>query len=659
MVFCVKIIKKIFSILLFFISSLTFGDQRTLKTQDIKPILDQMMIYHVETNHFDKNLIKRSFKVLFDSFDSDKIYFIQEEVENYLEMSDDQAEKILAKVIKQDYKDYHLALKLIQNAISRAKSIRLKKLDDIKKKQFAVSLNQGAFQKTGYPIHKAHLTAKIESQVFDWLEQEKKDPYFSNLNLDQKDKALRIYEKKLERFENSYLGLDPKGSKFSSLQLDHYFSTMVIKAFAKSLDAHTCFFSPEEAASMRTSLQKQFKGIGVVLREGGQGVFIADLIKGGPAYASKMIEKGDVVTQINGIKIEDKSFEEILELLQGIEGSAVKLSLSRKTDKEAKVFDVVLVRQKIVMDDERLTYSFERFADGIIGKVEFNGFYDNGEGITTEKDFKEALKALKKEGNLLGLVMDLRQNPGGFLSQAVKVAGMFIPKGIVAIAKYSTGEIHYNRDLDGRLLFQGPVVIMTSKASASAAEVVAQALQDYGVALVVGDERTYGKGSMQFQNITDDQAPAYFKVTVGRYYTVSGRSTQIDGVIADIVVPSYYAPFPIGERFLQFPITRDDLGFSFIDPNNPVRKLSGVNSEQLFSSYFPRQQLKWKVMLPKLKENSQTRIRNNPRYVEYLNKVEAFQEGKTVFIDHWKEDMQLTECMNIVKDMILIESQKQ
>ena len=236
---------------------------------------------------------------------------------------------------------------------------------------------------------------------------------------------------------------------------------------------------------------------------------------------------------------------------------------------------------------------------------------------------------------------------------------MFIPKGIVAIAKYSTGEIHYNRDLDGRLLFQGPVVIMTSKASASAAEVVAQALQDYGVALVVGDERTYGKGSMQFQNITDDQAPAYFKVTVGRYYTVSGRSTQIDGVIADIVVPSYYAPFPIGERFLQFPITRDDLGFSFIDPNNPVRKLSGVNSEQLFSSYFPRQQLKWKVMLPKLKENSQTRIRNNPRYVEYLNKVEAFQEGKTVFIDHWKEDMQLTECMNIVKDMILIESQKQ
>jgi carboxyl-terminal processing protease len=654
----VFIIKRLLSLIIIIISIESFGDTKVLKTKDIHPIIDQMMIYHVENQKLDANLIRRSFKVLFDQFDPEKVYFIQSEVDPYLEISDSQVEKILKRVEKQDYKDYQNALKLIQSSIYRARAIRIKKLDEMQNKGFVVNPVNLTIDHSGYPTNKSHLTAKIEAVVNRWLEAEKKDVAFQTFNLEEKDKTMRICEKRIEKFENFYLSTDSKGKELPKSQVEHNFSTLVIKSFAKSLDAHTTFFSPEEALSMRTSLSKQFKGIGVVLRENGQGVYIADLIKGGPAYASHLIEKGDLVIAIDGVKTQDKNFEEILHLMQGIEGSGIKLTLSRKVQDASKTFDVVLLRQKIIMDDERLTYSWEPFANGIIGKVQFNSFYDNGEGITTEKDFKEALKQLREHGELLGLVIDLRQNPGGFLSQAVKVAGLFIPKGIVAIAKYSTGEIQYSRDLDGRLFFQGPVVIMTSKASASAAEVVAQALQDYGVAVIVGDERTYGKGSMQFQNITDEHAEAYFKVTVGRYYTVSGRSTQIDGVIADIVVPSYYAPFPIGERFLQFPITRDDLGFSFVDPNNPMRKLSGIDSEHLFSSYFPRQQLKWKNVLPVLRQNSQERIKKNYRYVEYLNKVEAYQEGKNVSLEPWKEDMQLTESMNIVKDMILLDDAK-
>ncbi len=652
------LIKKITIFFLIIISFQITAATKVLKNQDILPILEQMMIYHVENQQLTPTLVKRSFKVLFEQFDPDKLYFIESEIKSYLDLSDSQAEKIMLKFEKEDFRDYHHAYQLIQSAIYRARSIRLKKLDELKKKEFNISIANLSLENSGYSTNKSHLTAKIEAQVLSWLDAEKQDPKFSTFTIDEKDKALRIFEKRIERFENNYLGVDHKGSSLAKVQQDHAFASTILKSYAKSLDAHTAFFSPEEALSMRTSLQKQFKGIGVVLREGGQGVYIADLIKGGPAFASQLIQKGDLVVAINGVKTQDKSFEEILELMQGMEGSAIKLTLERKALEKDHVFDVVLLRQKIIMDDERLTYTYERFADGIIGKIQFNSFYDNGEGITTEKDFREALRKLEEQGKILGLVVDLRQNPGGFLSQAVKVAGLFIPKGIVAIAKYSTGEIQYSRDLDGRLCFSGPVILMTSKASASAAEVVAQALQDYGVAIVVGDQRTYGKGSMQFQNITDEKAPAYFKVTVGRYYTVSGRSTQIDGVQADIVVPSYYAPYPIGERFLTYPITRDDLGFSFMDPNNPVRKLSGIDSEHLFSSYFPKQQLKWKAMLPKLKLNSQERMQHNLRYIDFINKSTAYQEGKKVSIEAWKEDLQLSESLNILKDMILIDTEK-
>lgn len=650
-----SLIKKLLAISLLLVQLSIFSETKVLKAKDIRPIVEQMTLYHVENQSINATIVRRSLKLFFEQFDPEKVYFLHSEVSGYIELSESQAEKILKKIQNDDYKDFYNANKQIQSAINRSRAIRLKVLDDLKKDEYVLKSPINKEERAGYVGTKSELYSVIENHVRGWLESEKKNTQFNSFTLEEKEKALFLYEKRVERYENPYLGVDSKGVELSKVQQEHAQVSQIIKCFAKSLDAHTAFFSPEEAISLRTSLQKQFKGIGVVLREGGQGVFIADLVKGGPAFASELIQKGDLVLAIDGIKTKDKSFEEILELMQGLEGSYIRLTLQRKGGAVDQTFDISLKRQKITMDDDRLSYSYERFADGIIGKIEFNAFYDNGEGVTTEKDFKEALKNLRNEGKLLGLVIDVRQNPGGFLSQAVKVSGLFIPRGIVAIAKYSTGEIQYSRDLDGRLYFNGPIVIVTSKASASAAEVVAQALQDYGVAIVVGDERTFGKGSMQFQNITDDKASAYFKVTVGRYYTISGRSTQIEGVKADIVVPSYYAPYPIGERYLQYPITRDDLGFSFIDPHNPLRKLSGIDTDHLFSSYFPKQQMKWKNMLVKLKANSAERIHYHLRYQEFIGQLEDSQAGKKVQFSPWKEDIQLQESVNIVKDMILMD----
>jgi carboxyl-terminal processing protease len=435
----------------------------------------------------------------------------------------------------------------------------------------------------------------------------------------------------------------------------------VLKALAKSLDAHTSYYSPEEAYEMRTSLEKQFEGIGVVLRESMDGVVIHDMIKGGPAERCGKISMGDLLVEVNGQTVEEVPYEELLKRLQGEGKEKIQIGLRRNIkEKQTQFYRVDLKREKIVMQDDRVQYSFERFAGGIIGKINLPSFYESGEGSSCEIEMREALRALKRQGPILGLVLDMRENSGGFLNQAVKVAGLFVSSGVIVISKYAHGETQYLRDLDGHSYYDGPLVILTSKGSASAAEIVAQALQDYGTGLVVGDDRTYGKGTIQYQTVTDSAATSFFKVTVGRYYTVSGKSTQIEGVKADIVVPTAYSTMNIGERYLEFPLKNDRIPSVYRDPLTDV---DPRNKPWFQKNYLPNLQQKlslWTQMLPQLQDNSGYRIKRNKDYTFFL-KVLDEDKNKLAFTptaqENWGvEDLQMTEALNILKDMAILKA---
>jgi len=314
------------------------------------------------------------------------------------------------------------------------------------------------------------------------------------------------------------------------------------------------------------------------------------------------------------------------------------------------------------MQNDRLTYTYEPYADGIIAKITLNSFYENGGGINSEKDLKDALKKLQEVGPIRGLILDFRENAGGFLSQAVKVAGLFISNGIVVVSKYGKGEVHYLRSLDPKTYYNGPFLILTSKLSASAAEIVAQSLQDYGVALIVGDERTFGKGSIQFQTVTDEKAELFFKVTVGKYYTVSGKSTQIEGVVADIVIPTHFSPFNIGERYLEYPLSSDRIPSAYSDS---LVDLDGNTKRWFQKNYLPFLQKKvtfWRKMVPELKKSSERRIAGDPRFQKFLQtqeKIKAKLNGKEIQWDEIQapsfEDIQMQESVQILKEMIILE----
>lgn len=621
--------------------------EKDLKYTSIKPNMDLIFHYHVENRSFSPLVVKRSFKIYIEQFDSDKIYLLKDEVNRFLNFSDEGLQKVIKNYSKEKYDDYILLNTYIERSIERQRRIRTEVFKEL------LAGNKPMIEEKGvvsdYARNEAELKERLFTKFYRILySREKKGG--EALSLDKKTKILALFDKKLIRHESFYYTLGENGEIYTQEKIEHYTCLHILKAMTKSLDSHSSYYSYDEAADLKAALKKEIHGIGIVLKENEEGVYIFDMLQGGPAMQTKKIQVGDYLVAIDGKNVQDCCFEEVLSYLRGDEGSAVELTLKREA---APSVVVEVKREKIVLNEERLTYSLEPHLNGYIAKIVLPGFYDNGDGISSEKDLRDAIKEIKSKGKLHGLVIDLRENSGGFLTQAVKVAGLFITKGIVVISKYSDGEIRYMRDLDGRLYYDGPLVLLTSKASASAAEIVAQALQDYGVAVIVGDERTYGKGSMQYQTVTEDHPSAYFKVTVGRYYTISGRSPQIEGVKADIIVETIFSPYNIGERYLEYPISRDQL---FLEESSDDK-----GSRSFQKKYMPilqSHETSWKKMIPILKANSEKRLLKDKNYQAFLRRIHGqSKDGLRQNLNFGVDDLQLKESVNIVKDMIYLKDQ--
>lgn len=635
----------------------------SLKVDDIPRVMERLFNFHIEARDYNPTIVRRAMKIYVEQFDPEKIYLLEEEAAPYLNLSEKKATEILSRLQRKDYSDFFALNQTLQKAVYRAQQLRKVAAEDLIREDAMKNSSSGS------PAQ----FARSEKELMERQKNRLARFYFyhqarSRLNTyERKQKVVALFERKVRRQENNYLFLSADGVSMPKERIEHLMTLRVVKSLAKSLDTHTSFFSPEEAYEMRLNLEKQFEGVGVVLSEGVDGVMIAELIKGSPADQSGQIQVNDLLVEIDGKQTSQISFEEVLDILKKKDKGEIILGFKRadlQTQNE-QAFKVALKKQPIVMNEERIQTSFERSGNGIIGKITLHSFYETSDGMSSEKDIKEAIRSFRQQGELKGLVLDLRENSGGFLSQAVKVAGLFVSNGVIVISKYGKGEVNYLRNIVGRSLFNGPLVVLTSKMSASAAEIVAQALQDYGVGLVVGDERTFGKGSIQYQTLTDERADLFFKVTVGRYYTVSGKSTQIHGVIADIVVPTQYAPYKIGERYLEYPLPADQIEAAFNDPLSDLDERTRYIFQKRYMPYLQRPVSFWKKQLPLLKKNSAQRIAQNPDYQAFLQKQEKvrarLQDLPPNTLDENAqfgiEDIQMNEAVHIVKDMIQIEAQ--
>jgi carboxyl-terminal processing protease len=634
---------------IFFIAALSLCAQSlaspaTLKKASIRTSMEEMLAYHVEFKEFSPLIVKRSFKLFIEQFDPDRCYFLNDEVKPFFELAEKNVDKVIKGYKAGDFSQYEALNEIIVSAIERAREIR----EEIGREltlHFDESRPAAGESYSQYASSPEQLKERLRKKIYRFLSSEKKEGRKREWSAERRSKIIAFLEKKLRRFETTYL----PGEKG-----EHFLAMHVLKSMAKSLDAHTAFFTPEEALEMRTSLEKQFEGLGVVLKEDVEGVLITGLVKGGPAERCGKILPGDLLVEIDGSDLLNDHYEEVLEKIKGDGRKEILLGVSRIEREGEKRYLVPLQREKIVMDEERLNASEEPFGDGIIAKLVLHSFYESEEGSSCEKDMRDALRKLKAKGKILGVVLDLRENSGGFLSQAVKAAGLFITSGVIVISKYAKGELQYLRDLDGRVYYTGPLIVLTSKASASAAEIVAQALQDYGSALVAGDERTYGKGSIQYQNVTDRNATAFYKVTVGKYYTVSGRTTQIEGVKADILVPTPYSIYNIGERYLEYPLKNDRLPSAYVEPLSEADKKKEFWWQRKSLSQMQKKFSFLAAIIPTLRENSAFRLDHNKNFKLFLKSLKPdspLQRGENFGL----QDLQMAEAVNILKDMIVLE----
>jgi C-terminal peptidase (prc) len=646
-------------------SAICFGATEILKMDDVNRIMNQIFEQHVDKKEITSAILKKSFKVYIDQFDPDRVYLLDGEVQKYLSMGDAEVLRMVEKYKQGKFPEFEELNGVIQQSILRSRKIRQSLEGDIaalfqKSDGVASDGNQDWTDpdlKRPFAKSVPELTDRIKQQIVKFISKERKR-YGDSYVIAREPQTIRIFEKEDIIHEDQYLFVNENGQPMSAVENQNAFVMHILKALASALDAHTTVLNSTEAYDMRLRLEKEMQGLGILLRPTTDGYIISQLVREGPAAKSGLVQINDKLWEIDGTQVSSLPLDKVMEMFRGKNGTNVTLLLKRTTNERGspveKMVKATLTRENIAVNEDRVQSNIVSTAMGNIGIIKLDTFYQGDNGITSENDVRSAIQKLDQHGNLRGLILDLRENSGGFLSQAVKVAGLFITNGVIVVSKYFNGEEHFYRDMDGKVSYEGPLVVLTSKATASAAEIVAQALQDYGVALVVGDEHTYGKGTIQSQTVTEDQASTFFKVTVGTYYTVSGKTPQIQGVKADIVVPSEFAHDIIGEEFLDNPLKQGAIQPSFND------KLADIapNLKPWYMRYYaPTLQHKkdfWSGMLPDLRKNSSYRISNNKDYEAFI-KGEKITQGRNV--NRSLEDMQLSEAVSITKDMIALQAQ--
>jgi len=331
---------------------------------------------------------------------------------------------------------------------------------------------------------------------------------------------------------------------------------LAMNAFAREIDPHTGYLSPRNTEQFNTEMSLSLEGIGAVLQMDDDYTVINSMVAGGPAAKSKAITVGDRIVAVGQpnkpmVDVIGWRLDDVVALIKGPKGSKVRLEVL-PAGKGSKTRTVTLTREKIRLEDRAVKMSVKNVGNQKVGVLDIPGFYV---GLTD--DVKVQLQKLQKQ-NVNSVVIDLRTNGGGALTEAVALSGLFIPSGPVVQVRDNNGKVREDNDTDGIVYYKGPLVVLVDRFSASASEIFAAAMQDYGRALVVG-EPTFGKGTVQqyrslnriYDQMLRPEWPALGSVqyTIQKFYRINGGSTQRKGVTPDLLMPTGVEAVETGEKF--------------------------------------------------------------------------------------------------------------
>jgi carboxyl-terminal processing protease len=561
------------------------------------------------------------------------------------------------------------------------------------------NINQD-YEKIGFPKNEEerkdawrkrlkYLTLERYSDLLDGQETNKNKPGFvarsrEDLEKDARARALKVIDRFYERLK-------------LKVNDDDRFN-MFVQTIVQSMDPHTDYFPPVEKRYFDEQMSGRFFGIGASLRDEEGNIKITTLITGSPAWKSGQIKVGDIITKVGQgaqepVDLTGYLVEDAVKLIRGTKGTEVKLTL-KKTDGSTKV--VTLVRDEIVQDET--TFARSAIINGDKGKIgyiylpEFYADFDNPKGNRCSVDVAREVTKLKEQ-KVDGIIIDLRDNGGGSLFDVVQMAGLFIDQGPVVQVKDRDGKPQILPDHDKSVLYDGPLAVMVNELSASASEIFAAAIQDYKRGVIIGSTSTYGKGTVQ-RNIGLDKSLGFsdansslgtLKLTLQKFYRISGGSTQLRGVASDIVLPDIYEYSKIREKDNPDALPWDEIQkaeyntWKYAYDVNLIKGMSDVRVKNNSAFSLIRSDAEWlnkendKVFplnLDKYREE-QKQIKATIKQIETLTKLPADMnvlslpqdagkydgdKDKAERFQQWlkslKTNIYLGEAVNVVGDMV-------
>ena len=399
---------------------------------------------------------------------------------------------------------------------------------------------------------------------------------------------------------------------------ENYFS-IYMNSFTEQYDPHTTYFSPTSKEDFDFEMSGQMEGIGAKLQDKKGYATIAELVIGGPAWKNGKLEVGDQIIKVAQGKNEEAKnivgmiLSDAIRLIRGKKGTEVLLTVKKKDGSQQTIslirdvieYDEVFARSSVITDEKGDKY-------GMIYLPEFYTPMGKEGGRYPSDDIKKEIEILKKE-NIKGLIFDVRNNGGGSLEEVVKISGLFIKQGPIVQVRRSDGMLKIHEDKDASIAYDGPLVVMVNELSASASEIFAAAMQDYGRAVIVGSPQTFGKGTVQTILPLDRQQGSdeygAIKLTIQKFYRVNGGSTQLKGVQSDISLVDQ---------------------FTYEDISEAARP-EALNWDQIK----PLVIAQWPTTfdLAKIKANSKTRLENNA-HLNLMNEsfkfIKSMEETKEI-----------------------------
>src|SRR5438552_440390 len=492
---------------------------------------------HYTRQKLNDDLSRKFLQTYLELLDYSHLFFTQQDVDALnAKYGNSIAGDVLLGTLKPAYEIYDLYAKRVDERVAKVKELLKQPIDF--KSDTTIELSR---QKSAWPKDQAEADQLWRGRITDELLQE-------HLSEHPIEPAPQLVTRRYDRLGRTVHEQD----KDEQMKL-------FLDALAQTYDPHSEYLSKADMKNFSINMGLSLVGIGAMLRTEDGYAKIESLVPGGPAQVDGRLKVGDRITAVGQgtgdfTDVRDMRLDKVVEMIRGKKGTKVRLLVIPVDAADpSKRKNVELVRDEIKLKDQeaRADIIIKKDDEGRpvkLGWITLPSFYADMDhhAKSTTKDVLALLKRLKKE-NISGLVVDLRRNGGGSLEEVISLTGLFLKSGPIVQTKGSNGNIVVSSDPDPGIAYSGPLVVLTSRQSASASEIFAAALQDYGRAVVVGDQCTFGKGTVQtildIGNYTSllgsrSHKDGALKLTIQKFYRVAGGSTQLHGVASDIVLPS-------------------------------------------------------------------------------------------------------------------------